>query len=71
VPEDAKAELSRELGGDVAAIAELTDGEAAHLVTLIQDARRRQGKTLSAAIDHSLGSLPAVLRRPVRMIVGA
>jgi hypothetical protein len=49
----------------------LKDAEVAELTETIKDARRRQSQALAAAGDRALGSLPAIVRGPVKRVVGA
>ena len=58
-----REELQRRLGGDL--VKRLSDGEAARLLALLQDARRRQREALAAAQQHALRFVPALLRKPL------
>jgi hypothetical protein len=61
------------LGGDPppGLVSSLQDDELAELAATIQNARIRQSRALAAAGDKALGSLPAIVRGPVKRVVGA
>ncbi|MBB3039720.1 hypothetical protein [Hoyosella altamirensis] len=64
-------QLADELGGGVpAGAAHLDRASQEKLVRLIQDAKRRQGAALRQAADDGFDSLPMLLRRPVKKILG-
>ncbi|AEF42415.1 hypothetical protein [Hoyosella subflava] len=64
-------QLAHELGGGVpAAAAQLDHASQEKLVRLIRDAQHRQGAALKQAADDGFDSLPALLRRPVKKILG-
>ena len=61
-------DLRSELG-DLDVLAELSDDEAAELVTMIRATRRSQNKALDAAINDVLRHLPRLVRGPAKKIV--
>lgn len=58
-----KDELQQRLGADLAR--RLSDAEAARLLALLNDARRRQREALATAQQHALRFVPALLRKPL------
>jgi hypothetical protein len=52
-------------------VAALDDDELSALAETIADARRRQSKALAVAGDKALGTLPAIVRIPVKRAIGA
>ena len=58
-----KNELQQRLGADV--VKRLSDAEAARLLALLKDARRRQRDALAAAQQHALRFVPGLLRKPL------
>ena len=67
--EDARAELQRELGGDLQVLDLLSEQESSELLTMFRDARREEKESLDQAIDEALGALPRILRGPARSIM--
>lgn len=68
--DDVRTALRRRLGDDVRALDELSDEAVAALGAAFDDARRRQGRALSAASEEALGHLPLLLRGAVRKVLG-
>lgn len=68
--DDARTALRRRLGDDVRALDELPDEAVTALKAAFDDARRRQGRALTAASEEALGHLPLLLRGAVRKVLG-
>ena len=66
---DPRAELQRRLGADL--VKRLSDPDVARLHTLLQDARRQQREALTAAQQHALRFVPALLRKPLLALLGS
>lgn len=65
------AALTRELGAPPpAAFAELPAAELEQLAEALKAARQRQRSELDQALTHALEYVPALMRRPVRKILG-
>lgn len=61
--------LKEALGEDLAVLDELTDAEAAELLTMYDAAREEAASDLLASLDKSLQHVPRLIRGPVRMIL--
>ncbi len=66
---DARDELARELGGELAAARALSDAECAELLSLFRAARRRERADLDRSVDEAVGALPRLLRGPAKAIM--
>ena len=63
--------LHRELGGDPPpAFTRLQDSALEQLATALHDARQLQRQELDQALAQALEYVPALMRRPVRKILG-
>lgn len=63
--------LKRELGGEPpAAIKTLDDGALSHLASAMREARTRQQQQLDQALSKALDHVPALMRGPIRKILG-
>ncbi len=67
--DEAKVELERELGGELAVLELLTDSECAELLTMFKQARSDEKDALNNAIDSSLSALPWPIRVPAKKIM--
>lgn len=48
----------------------VSDADLHRLAGTVRDARRRQAEALAAAGEHALRFIPALLRRPVKKVLG-
>ncbi|HEY0639786.1 MAG TPA: hypothetical protein VGD67_19230 [Pseudonocardiaceae bacterium] len=70
--EEARAELRRRLGDEVAPVlGALTDEQAAELRALYRAAVDERRTTMADAQERSLALVPALLRPAVRKVLGA
>ncbi|WP_330255431.1 hypothetical protein OG874_13265 [Nocardia sp. NBC_00565] len=65
----ARADLEHELGGPVAALDQLSDTEAADLLSMFRDARAAETAGLTAAVDRLVGALPWPLRTAAKKVM--
>lgn len=71
MPDDPRADLTRQLGADPpAAILAIDDEHVSRLADALRGARRRQAQELSSAGDAALGKVPRLLRGPVKKVIG-
>jgi hypothetical protein len=66
---NAKAELARELGGDLGGLDQLSEEHSADLLALFRAARVEERKDLDKSIDATLAALPWVLRGPAKKVM--
>jgi hypothetical protein len=69
--DEAMAALRAELGGSGAeGLQALDDEELQALTSTVRAAKRHQSAALNAAAQQALGHVPALLRGPIRRILG-
>ncbi|MBJ8344192.1 hypothetical protein [Antrihabitans sp. YC2-6] len=66
---DARSELKRDLGEDLAVLDAMSDEDAADFLVLFKEARVEETKSLDASIDATINALPWVFRGPARKIM--
>ena len=66
---DARAELERELGIELAVLDKLDAEEIADLLTLFRAARAEEEAALEKAVDQTVGALPWPIRGPAKKIM--
>jgi hypothetical protein len=68
--DEARAELARQLGGDVPeGLSVLSPDELATLAEMVGEARERQAMALRDAAHQALEKVPAILRGPIRRLL--